>query len=226
MTDGFSETRRNLLNRIAEDISRVAADHIVRVAVDGVDGSGKTWFADELAATLTAAGRTVIRASVDGFHQPREIRYRKGRASPEGFYFDSYDYAHLRFALLDPLSPGGHRRYRRNVFDYRKNEFVQAAHEIAPPTSILIFDGIFLHRPELRAYWDYSIFLQVSFAVSIGRCAQRDGGNPDPDAAENERYVRGQELYLRTEHPARRATVVVNNDDLELPYLEAPERRA
>jgi hypothetical protein len=41
----------------------------VRVAIDGVDGVGKTTLADELVAPLQLLGRDVIRASIDGFHQ-------------------------------------------------------------------------------------------------------------------------------------------------------------
>ena len=93
---------------------------------------------------------------------------------------------------------------------------------MASPGDILVLDGIFLHRPELRAYWDYSIFLEVAFAVSIPRGAQRGESSPDPEAASNQRYVRGQELYLRGCEPARFATVTINNDDLLAPYIVMP----
>jgi alkylation response protein AidB-like acyl-CoA dehydrogenase len=89
---------------------------VVRVGIDWVDGAGKTYLADELAELLRASGRSTIRASVDGFHHPRAIRYRRDRGSPEGFFHDSYDYDQLKAALLDPLSPGGTRRYRVAVF--------------------------------------------------------------------------------------------------------------
>lgn len=55
---------------------------------DGVDGAGKTTFADELAAVLRAAGRTVLRASVDGFHGPQAHRHRRGRHAWEGFWLE------------------------------------------------------------------------------------------------------------------------------------------
>jgi uridine kinase len=52
----------------------LAPDRIVRVAIDGVDGAGKTTFANELAEVVGGLGRPVIRASVDGFHNPRVVR--------------------------------------------------------------------------------------------------------------------------------------------------------
>jgi uridine kinase len=82
-----------------------------------------------------------------------------------------------------------------------------------------VFDGIFLHRPELRRYWDFSIFLDVGFDVSIPRGAQRGEGSADVDAPENRRYVEGQKIYLRDCEPRKFATVTVNNEDLAAPYI-------
>jgi hypothetical protein len=56
--------RIELLHQIASAIRRLPGRSVVRVAVDGVDGAGKTTFADELAATLDSLGAQTIRASV------------------------------------------------------------------------------------------------------------------------------------------------------------------
>lgn len=211
--------RPEVIETLAGHIDRLRSPEILRVAIDGVDGAGKTFLADELAVELAKAGRLVIRASVDGFHNPKAVRYRRGRDSAEGFFLDSYDYDQLKTVLLDPLSPGGSGHYRLGVFDHRSDQPVEHPDEVSPPGAVLLLDGIFLHRPELRGYWDYSIFLQVAFAVSIPRCAQRGAGSPDPAAPTNRRYVDGQRLYLMACEPMSWATVVVNNDDLTSPYF-------
>lgn len=188
------------------------------VAIDGVDGVGKTTFADELASFLDAP---VIRASVDSFHNPREIRYARGKTSPEGFYRDSFDLATLRSALLDPLrEPVGRRGYRTAAFDHRTNRPVDSPAKSAGPRSILVFDGIFLHRPELRDYWDYSVFLSADRGETLRRCNEREGmpdASHDPADPIHARYVKGQDLYLRECRPAERATVVIDNQDLAHP---------
>jgi uridine kinase len=209
--------RQRLLGVIAGRIARLSPDRIVRVAIDGVDGAGKSMFADELADILRMLSREVIRASVDGFHNPRALRYRRGRSSPEGYFADSYNYAALKKHLLDPLSPGGSRRYRAAVFDHVTDTPVSIPEREAPASSVLLFDGIFLHRPELRPYWDASIFLQVDFAVSVSRCASRDGSSPDPFATTNRRYVEGQRLYLIACEPAQQATITIDNNNLSRP---------
>jgi uridine kinase len=212
--------RSDLVASIAAEIDGLPLTHVVRVAVDGVDGAGKTTFADELAVALGGRGRGVIRSSVDAFHNPRIVRYRRGRSSPEGFFRDSYNYELLRRCLLDPLSPGGSQRFRRACFDHQADEFVDPPAEIAPPRAALVFDGIFLHRPELLTYWDYSVFLRVEFETSIGRCAQRQPDmSADPLAPSNRRYVEGQRLYLNECQPEFAATLVIDNEVLERPRI-------
>jgi uridine kinase len=192
---------------------------MARVAIDGVDGAGKTTFADELGTLVATKGRPVIRASVDGFHNPKAVRYRRGRHSPEGFFEDSYNYSGLKQYLLDPLSPGGSRLYRRAIFDHVTDDIVPANDLEALPSSILLIDGIFLHRPELLTYWDASVFLRTDFAVSVARCASRDGSSPDPAALSNQRYVEGQRLYLLNCQPEEKATIVIDYNDLSAPSL-------
>lgn len=216
-----SEQRSALLAHLAGDIAALPAGRPLRVAVDGVDGAGKTMFADELGAALGSRGRPVVRASVDGFHRPRAVRYQRGRDSPEGYYRDSYDYAALRERLLDPLSPAGSRRYVCAVFDHATDTVVDAPTLTATDDAVLVLDGIFLHRDELRGAWDFSIFLDVGFDISVARCAARDGASPDPAAASNRRYVEGQLLYLAEALPRDRADVVVDNSDLAHPRIVA-----
>jgi len=209
--------RDDLLGNIADRILSLPPSQINRVAIDGVDGAGKTFMADELAASLNPSGRPIIRASMDSFHNPREIRYRLGKSSPEGFFRDSYNYEKLKSLLLDPLSPGGTRLYQDAAFDHRTNKEVSAPARVAPEKSIFVIDGIFLHRPELCCYWDFSMFLDVDFEVSFPRCAARGDGSPDPRAESNRRYRDGQRLYFAECKPKDFATVVIDNNDLERP---------
>lgn len=184
---------------------------VVRVAVDGVDGAGKTVFADELATVLERRGVEVLRASMDGFHHPPQVRYRRGRDSPDGFYLDSFDLEALRRVLLDPLDVGGDRQVVRRIHDVHTEAPVAHLVEDASAVEVLVFDGIFVHRPELVDLWDLSVFLEVGFEVSVPRGASRGCGDPDPTAPANRRYVDAQLRYLETDRPRERATWVIDN---------------
>ena len=150
---------------VAEAVLALPADRVRRVAVDGVDGAGKTHFADALGVELNVRGAKVIRVSADGFLNPPRTRHRRGRDSPEGFYRDSFDYGRMIRLLLDPLSPGGNREYIREVYDPRREREVRRLPELADDDAILVLDGIFVHRDELSWYWDYSCLLYTSDAA-------------------------------------------------------------
>ena len=214
-----SAARSELLGRVADSVRALDGSRVRRVAVDGVDGAGKTVFADELARELTAGGTTVVRASVDGFHHPREVRYRRGRASPDGFYLDSYDYATLRAQLLDPLGPEGSGRFRTAAWDWRSDSPVDPPEQRADPGDVLVLDGIFLHRSELSGSWELTVWLEVPFAVAYARMSERDGTPSDPQHESNRRYLDGQRRYLAECDPAAHASIVVDNSDLQKPVI-------
>src|SRR5205085_6534089 len=155
--------RQKVLQQLADIIVSFKHSRSLRVAIDGIDAAGKTALADELTPLIERQGRPVIRASIDGFHRLRQERYRRGHDSPEGYYEDSFDYAGLREVLLIPLGPHGTRRYRSAVFDIRADAPIQTKEEVAPLNAILLFDGVFLLRPELEDMWDYRIFINVDF---------------------------------------------------------------
>ena len=211
----MTPTRQALLETVARAVLALPSRPTLRVGIDGVDGAGKTMFADELAAVLAPSSRPVIRAGVDWFHHPRSVRYRLGRQSPEGYYRDSYDYATLATVLLDPLSPGGSGCFRRAVFDVDADLVVDAPEERATPGSILLFDGIFLHRPELRGYWDFSILLRVEWA----RNHRRRGPRIEGQTGAPTRYSEGQAIYFAECRPWERASLVIDNDDLSAPFI-------
>jgi len=212
-----SAARRAVLDTIAGAI--VGRPEVRRVAIDGPDGAGKSCFADELGHVLRVAGVPVVRASVDGFHHPRAMRYARGRHSPRGFYEDSYDYAALRDALLDPLGGNGDGRFRRAVHDVATDEPIVAPEEQAPAGAVLLLDGIFLHRPGLRDAWDVSVYLEVDPARAIARGARRDGGDPDPASDANRRYVEGQRIYRERADPRAHASFVIDNNALDAPTI-------
>jgi uridine kinase len=216
-----SEAHASLLARLADAVAGFDPDRRIRVAIDGVDGAGKTTLADALAPLIAAQGRPVVRASVDDFHNPQNLRYARGRYSPDGFYLDSYDYDSFRRLLLEPMSPGGSGQYAAKRFDLDNDKPFDLDPQQAGPTAALIVDGIFLHRPELRSCWDLSIFLKVDFDVSLSRGAARGESFDaiDPNSPPHRRYVGGQKRYLAESVPEQQADIVIDYNDLQAPKV-------
>ncbi|WP_418001827.1 uridine kinase [Mycobacterium sp. PDNC021] len=227
MTDWDSRSKSMGVAAGAADAMRLVAMRIPashngscpKVAIDGPDGAGKTYFADELADLLRAQQRPVVRVSLDDFHNTRAVRYRLGRDSPEGFWLDSYNYRRFHSYVVAPFSPGGSRKYRTAAHDLTTDAVLNPAPRTAAPGTVLIVDGIFLHRNELGAIWDFSVFLDVPFVETARRMASRDGTNPDPDHPSMRRYVEAQRRYFQECSPQQRATVLIDNTALGCPVI-------
>jgi uridine kinase len=209
--------RKVLLQQLAKHLLSLDPGHPLRVAIDGVDAAGKTILADELALEMEGHGRQMLRSSVDFFHYPAEVRHQRSDSSPESYYEDSFNYTALAELLLKPLGPGGNRRCRMGIYDYRVEDALQAPEVLAANDSILLFDGIFLQRPELLKYWDVRIFLQVNFTETVARAAVRDqylfGTEEQVRARYENRYVPGQQLYLAQCKPVAKADILIENTD-------------
>ncbi|MBN1313753.1 MAG: uridine kinase [Anaerolineae bacterium] len=222
--------RDDLIIELARLIDSVRRPHPTRVAIDGVDAAGKTMLADELVSPLEAHGRHIIRASIDDFHHPRAVRYRRGSLSPEGYYKDSFDHDLIKKALLEPLGPEGSLRYQAAAFDFRQDTAQPTIIHQAREDSILLFDGIFLLRPELIGFWDYTIFLEVDFTETLPRAMQRDrdllGTEEQVIERYLKRYIPGQRIYLGSCHPRAHTNVVVDNNDPGSPRLWLSDHQA
>ena len=212
-------TRDELLSRLAEAVGAVKVAHPTRVAIDGVPAAGKTTLADELAVVVRAQGREVIRATIEGFLTPRSVRHRQVTA--EGWYNHSTDLDALHRVLLDPLGPGGDRRFQHAVYDKVTDIALSSPVTTAPADAVLVFDGVFLLRPELMDRWDLRIFVSAPFEKTIKRARTRDE-TPLMSAAEVERryrgrYVPSQLFYFGTVHPTDHADIIVHNDEPQQP---------
>jgi uridine kinase len=187
--------------------------HRLLVAVDGVDASGKTTFAEWLAETLRLCGRSAQVIHADDFMHVSSVRHRRGRNSPEGYFHDSYDYESLTRDVLEPLSAGGAGWFRAGVVDRNRDVVMHRPEQYADQQMMTIVEGLFLLRDELVEWWDYSVFLDVDIQTSLTRKERRDGLVLDPANPLTRRYIEGQDIYVERCRPRERATWVLDNVD-------------
>lgn len=194
----------------------------LRVAIDGQTAAGKTSFAAALVLALKALGRPAEGAELDGFHNPRAVRWAKGRASPLGYYEDARDLAAVRRLLLDPLGPGGDGRYATASFDLAADAPLDPDWRTAPEGLVLVFDGSFLQKPALRPGLDVVIFLEVPDALAAKRGAARDRAmlGDQAEALYRDRYAPAFRLYRAEVDPIAGADAVVDMSDFETPVLQ------
>jgi uridine kinase len=205
---------------IARVIARLSARQArVLVGVDGPDAAGKSTLADQVAEHLEIPW---LRASIDGFHQPREVRSSHGSLSSAGYFHDSFNYSQLMGELLRPFAAGA-PLVRSRVFDWRTDTPVEQAPTPVPERAALVFDGVFLLRSELRDFWDYSVYLRVASQIVLERAIMRDAGevgsSDEVRRRYEARYLPGQALYRDECDPERHADLVVDNSDFSSPII-------
>lgn len=214
--------RAELLTRLAGLLASHRPPHTLRVAVDGPDAAGKSTLAAELARSLAGTRETIL-ASVDHFHRPRHARYQRGQLSPDGYYQDAFDYDAIVASVLRPLGPGGSRRYRTAVFDYRTDTPSVEPARHAAQDAVLLFEGVFLLRPALRDFWDLTVYLDIDPDEAIRRASARDvdlfGSAEAVRDRYRLRYLPAQRLYQAEAAPQAHAHVVIDNNDPSRPRL-------
>jgi uridine kinase len=223
----------HVLGLLVDHIQALPRHRPLRVGIDGRSGAGKTTLADALADRLEALGRACLRASLEDFHPPgHQQREKAGRLMPAEYLREGYDYAKIRALLLDPLGPGGNRRCRLDYWNSHDDEPFPEDWQDVTSDAILLVDGVFLHAPELREQWDFTIWLDVDWQSALRRAAQRDGTRGGPDELLREAYKTGwmprQLWYEQAVNPRERVDMIIDNSDVERPYIvraPSPTRR-
>jgi uridine kinase len=169
----------------------------VVVAVDGLDGSGKSRFAASLAAALSAAGRPTSLLHVDDFRRPTDFSRLAPEAESALYYERYFDFA----AVGDALSA-----WARGAAD----------------GAVLILEGVMLLRAALPAGTPL-IVLEVSAAEARGRILARDqakGRTPEEIAGRiDRRYFPAQVRYRAAYDPLGLADLVIDNEDWAHPRV-------
>jgi uridine kinase len=141
---------------------------IVLAAIDGPGGAGKSTLAAALARSL---GAVVVAG--DDFYRVLDPAERLA-LGPEGGYMLYFDWERLQAQVLQPLRSGRGARYER--FDWTLQR-LGAVVEVPSPGVILV-EGVYSFRPELRCFYDWSILVEAPREERLQRVRAR-GENED-----------------------------------------------
>jgi uridine kinase len=205
------------LGEAASEISRrVAAlggERCLVVAVSGIDGSGKTTFADALSERLEHDGVSVHVVHLDDWHTAPEVRFAGD--DPGGhFYRHAYRHDELFGLLVEPLR--AERRVALRTTLRRLPDNDEFEHELRlADVDVLLLDGIFLLKRELRDRYDFSVWVDCSFETALERAiARNQEGLSEEEIVRDYStiYFAAQELHMRLDDPRSHADLVVSSD--------------
>jgi uridine kinase len=190
------------------------------VAIDGLDGSGKSQFAVALAAACEAegAGRVVV-LRVDDFRRP--LPALPADVEEADVYYDSYyDFALLSECLTRFLDGAPEARIPR--FDPKSERLDGEVTISFEGARLAIIEGVFVLRATSLTRAKL-IVLEVDEEEARRRILARDmAKGRTREVVEhrmNKRYFPAQRRYRQAFDPARRADVVIANDDWAAPEL-------
>ena len=114
------------------------------LAIDGHSAAGKSSLARAIQEVHPAS--TVVQ--MDDFYRPLPERTRNGLSAVDG-YQQYYDWQRLEAQVLHPLVAGHPARYQR--YDWSTNDLAEWSTVL--PTGLVIIEGCYAARPELRGYY-------------------------------------------------------------------------
>ncbi len=193
-------------------------DKPLRIAVNGIEGTGKTTFVEAFCAYLQEMALEAIHISIDGFHYNKKHRYQQGRNSAKGYYEDSYDEnSFVTKVLVESQKERPH--YTFATHDLESDAYLDLKPIKISNKAILITDGAYLLKPAFLEHWDFKIYLYADFEVAMKRGVHRDrevlGGEEATEKKFLERYHAASKIYLEACQPKEQADWIIDVNDFE-----------
>lgn len=186
------------------------------VAMSGIDASGKTRLSVEVAEALRKRGRQVALIRLDPWHRPPEERFTQDREADAGqhFYDNAYRFEEFFSQLVEPL------RDQRSI-DLEAEVRHLCAGKPRPrryqfsDVDVVLVEGIFLLRRDLRERYDLSIWLECSLQTALTRALRRNQEGLDEERLVRdyrEVYFAAQRLHIARDDPKGAADLVLDNE--------------
>ena len=97
---------------------------------------------------------------------------------------------------------GAGASYRCRHHDLATDALLDEPAAAVPEHGVLVVDGVFAQREELRGCWDLVVWLEVADEERVRRMAGRDGTAADATHDDQRRYLDAQRIY-RGRRPGR-----------------------
>ncbi len=166
------------------------------VAIDGQSAAGKSILARYIQRHLPHV--SIVHA--DDFYQVMD-EHERARLDAEGGYTTYYDWQRLETHVLKPLVQGQPACYQ--LYDWSTGQL--GDYVTVQPEGVILVEGLYTLRPELRPYFDVKIWVDTDFAQRM----QRQGERTDPWEWV-ERWEAAEIFYIQQFTPEMYADIVVH----------------
>lgn len=185
------------------------------VGIDGGTGAGKSTLADSLQCQLKKLGLTIITLHIDDFIHKKSIRYDNSKEEWFCFYNLQWRYDYLTNEMLVPAKANQNLNKNIEIYNKQIDEYKKIS-LIAKTPYVVILEGIFLQRVELKKFLDYTIFIDVPREERLKRVLCRDtyiGNEREIIDKYERRYFPAEDYYLKEYNPIKIADLVYKITD-------------
>ncbi|WP_322477282.1 HAD-IA family hydrolase [Microbacterium testaceum] len=200
------------------------------VGITGQDASGKSMLAAELTEHLkTEPSNDVILVHVDDFHRPRAQRYDPTLSESDAYLHRSFHFDQLESTILAPLRRNERLDAHVSHLDLVSDTYTNNRHYMAGPDSIVILEGVLLLQPELRRYFDLTVFVHADRETILDRAFTRNVPLEGHDVMRkyDVKYLPAQKQHLQDYPPQSAVDIVVDNSvwatPTALPFADGTE---
>ncbi len=202
-----------ILRAITRGRASLSDTNALLVAVSGIDAAGKTTVTNKLAFSLREDGLEVAMISLEKWHNPRR-RPISGPSPAVTYYQEAYRWPPLFERLLLPLKQNRQVTLKNALIEVAPEQFQTQTYEFHD-VDIVLVDGIFLLKPQLRTYFDMAFWIDVSFMTALNRALKvKPRGVSISQYMTNFQkvYFPAQRLHIERDTPQDIANAVYPND--------------
>lgn len=204
--------------KIAEQIKKLYnPDRTLIVGIDGLGGAGKSTVSEKLHRLLSKENYNITLIHIDDFIHPRAIRYNKNYAEWECYYNLQWRYDYLVNEVVNPIKCGTDFKAKVELYDKDNDTYFYSETNI-PVGSIVIIEGVFLQRQELKVLFDYMIYIDVSEETRLNRVLERDryiGDKQQIKAKYDNRYFPAEHHYIEIYSPNKNVDYIIKEQSIE-----------
>lgn len=181
------------------------------VGIDGLGGAGKSTISEELYKHLSEENYNVTLLHIDDFIHPRAVRYNDNYAEWECYYNLQWRYDYLMNEIITPLKNSVDFKASIELYDKDNDTYILSETSV-PVGNIVIIEGVFLQRQELKGVFDYMIYIDIPEEIRLDRVLERDGYIGDKQqikAKYDNRYFPAEHHYIEICSPSTSADYII-----------------
>jgi uridine kinase len=209
MPDVSSAVRMILARR-----EKVSGERSVLVGITGIDGSGKGYVTERIAALLHEQAVRVAAINVDGWLNLPSRRFAPDNPG-EHFYNHALRFDEMFTRLVLPLRARRSHRLTADLADATDVEVYRRHTYEFENIDVILLEGIFLLKSAYRGYFDLSFWVDCTFETALERAIARgqEGLSREETIRDYQTiYFPAQCIHLEQDDPRAVATAVLNND--------------